>query len=440
MIRRKPSRKKRPRPDRDPSPATLRPDRDLSAATLVVGFPRVHSDDPYQPGVVPIYQCAAFEDGYAAGLPPRSPTMCAPTHDIYAAGLPEENWLGCPYSRIGNPTLHAFEECVSTIEGSESTTLAYSSGMAALSAVFALIQPRTKVIVPEDRYGGTDHLIQRVSDQGVEVITVDASDTAALTAAIQKAGEELAMVFLETPSNPRMRVTDVRKAVTAAHGVNALVAVDATMLSPLQWQPLSLGVDLSIHSGTKHLCGHGDTLCGVVSTPNQVLLARLKSSRSSNGSTLAPFEAWLMLRGMRTLWLRVAAAQHNAAKIVDCLVAHAESGPLPVRKVYWPGRVDTCETRDQFEVHRSQVSGPLAGGGSVVSFECGSSELAARMVQGLRLFKKTVGYGGVASSASVTHGDPAGLVRLSIGVEDAGDLVADIVGALEQCRGEASAR
>lgn len=342
------------------------------------------------------------------------------------------------YTRTANPTRAQAEGQIAALEGGRHAC-AFASGMAAVTAVVRLARAGDEILAGDDLYGGTVRLLSRVvPDLGLRVRYVDPADPEAVEAAITPATR---LLLMETPTNPLLRIADLERLSGIVHrggrrGV--LLAVDNSLLSPCLQRPLSLGADLVIHSATKSLCGHGDVCAGAVVTNDADLHQRLAFHLNAEGTGLAPFESWLLLRGMKTLSLRVERQCANATRIADFLHAHPR-----VRNVFYP----TLASLPARAIHERQASGP----GSVLSFTTGDPELSKRIVEGTRLFTIAVSFGSVGSSISLpcrmSHasipaelrgrlGPPPDLVRLSVGIEDADDLIADLERAITEAAGE----
>ena len=363
---------------------------------------------------------------YGATAPPIVQTATFRQSDAQADGPYD-------YSRSGNPTREQFEREVAALEGA-AHGLAFASGMAALAAVTQLAGPGDEIVAGDDLYGGLHRLLHEVTARaGVVVRHVDTTDVAAVRAACTR---RTRLVLLETPTNPRMRITDVAAIADVAHAVGALVVVDNTMLSPLLQRPLALGADLVVHSATKHLGGHGDVTGGVVVTSNDAVAERLGFLQNATGSALAPFEAWLLLRGLRTLGVRLERAQATAAILADAL--RDEPG---VTAVWYPGLSDHPGAR----LHAAQADGP----GSVVAFETGDRARSEAFIDALRDIGIAVSFGGVATTVCLpcrmSHASipaavrreralPDDLVRLSVGLEDPDDLLREVRGGLAAAR------
>jgi cysteine-S-conjugate beta-lyase len=333
------------------------------------------------------------------------------------------------YSRSGNPTRGLLEQRVAELEGA-GHALAYASGLAALAAVVRVAAAGGEVLAGDDLYGGTYRLLSRLlAGQGVGVRYVDASDLGAVAAAI---GPRTRLLLVETPTNPLLRIADLRALAGLAHAGGALLAVDNSLLSPCRQRPLELGADVVVHSATKCLGGHSDLTAGVVALNDGALAGELAFARNAEGNAASPFEAWLLLRGMKTLAVRLDRQEANAARIADLLALH----PL-VRRVHYPG----LASHPGHDLHRRQAS----GAGSVVSFETGSVDASRRVAEAARLFTISVSFGSVGSLISLpcrmSHASipaevrssralPEDLVRLAVGIEDPGDLLADLEQAL----------
>jgi cystathionine beta-lyase len=370
--------------------------------------------DPYGATSPPIYQTATF----------RQPT---------ATEFGEYD-----YSRTANPTRALFEGQLAALESGQHG-IAFASGMAAIAAITRLVEHGDEILAGDDLYGGTARLLSRVAPrQGIAVRYVDATDVEAVTAAI---GPRTRLLLVETPTNPLLRIVDVAALATICRAHDVLLAVDNTLLTPVLQRPLELGAHLVVHSATKAIGGHGDVMAGVVVANEDELAAQLTFHQNAEGAGLAPFDAWLLLRGLKTLALRVERQCATAARIAAWLAAQPA-----VEGVFFPGLVKGV----QRVVHERQAR----GAGSVVSFTTGDAELSRRIVEGLRLFSIAVSFGAVGSSASLpcrmSHASipaelrgrlapPADLVRLSVGIEDADDLLEDLEQALVEARALADA-
>ena len=329
------------------------------------------------------------------------------------------------YARSGNPTREALEEAIAGLEGG-STGLAFASGMAAIASTFLIFAPGDHLVVCEDVYGGTFRLLSTLfKGWGLEVTFVDATDMAAIAGAIRP---ETKALYLETPSNPLIKITDLKATATLAKEKGILSIVDNTFMTPYLQRPLELGCDIVLHSGTKFLNGHSDVICGFAVTGDPELGRRLRFIQNAFGAVLGPQDCWLVLRGLKTLKVRMEEHQASAKLIVSWL-----QGQKDVTKIYYPGLPD----HPGYETHLSQASGP----GAVLSFELSSYELTKRLLEGVKLSAFAVSLGGVESilsyPAKMSHASmPAAerelrgikdtLVRLSVGLEAPEDLIADM--------------
>ncbi len=338
------------------------------------------------------------------------------------------------YSRSGNPTRDALAGAVADLEGGAGAVIT-ASGMAAVCLVSQLLRPQDLAVVPHDCYGGTYRLFNALRARGsLDVRFVDFGDAAALAAALE-AGPKV--VWIETPSNPLLRIVDIADVAARARAAGALVVADNTFLSPVWQRPLELGADLVVHSTTKYLNGHSDVVGGAVVARDPAMHEQLAWWSNCIGVTGAPFDAYLTLRGLRTLHARMRTHGENAARLADVLAAHPA-----VAHVYYPG----LATHPGHAVAARQQS----GFGAMISFELAGGEAEVRQVlAGLKSFSLAESLGGVESlvahPATMTHAamDPearrrAGigdsLLRLSIGIESVEDLEADMLGALAALR------
>ncbi|MBB1472767.1 O-succinylhomoserine (thiol)-lyase [Luteimonas sp. MC1782] len=339
------------------------------------------------------------------------------------------------YTRSGNPTRDLLGEALASLEGGAGGVVT-ASGMAAITLLLhALLEPGDRLVVPHDAYGGSWRLFDALARKGhFELVTADLTDPRAL-------GDALAMspklVLVETPSNPLLRITDLRFVVEAAHRAGALVAVDNTFLSPALQQPLASGADVVLHSTTKYINGHSDVVGGAVVAASPELHARFTWWANALGITGAPFDSFLTLRGLRTLDARIRVHEQNAARVADCLQAHPA-----VARVYWPG----------LAAHpgHAVAARQQRGFGAMLSFELAGGVVAVRaFVDGLQCFTLAESLGGVESlvahPTTMTHaamtaeararaGIADGLLRLSVGIESADDLLADLAAALDRAQ------
>ena len=338
------------------------------------------------------------------------------------------------YSRSGNPTRDALGGALAELEGGAGAVVT-SSGMAAVSLVTQLFRPEQFAVVPHDCYGGTYRLFNALHQRGaLQVRFVDYHAAGALDAAL---AAKPALVWIETPSNPLLRIVDIAATARKAKAAGALVVADNTFLSPVWQRPLELGADVVLHSTTKYLNGHSDVVGGAVIAARQETHDLLKWWGNCIGVTGAPFDSFMTLRGLRTLHARMRSHGENAARVAELLASHEA-----VSKVYYPG----LATHPGHEIARTQQQ----GFGAMVSFElAGNLEHAKAFLHGVRLFSLAESLGGVESlvahPASMTHAamDEAArqragitdtLVRLSVGIEDGNDLVADLRAGLDAAR------
>ena len=336
------------------------------------------------------------------------------------------------YTRESNPTRDAFERALTELEGG-SRTLAFASGMAASTAVLELLTPGDHIIGPANVYGGSFNMLRVAGEGRFEVSYVHQNEgPPALRAAWRK---NTRLVWMETPSNPLMHITDLKALSELCAANGALSCVDSTLATPLATRPLALGVDISMHSITKYIAGHSDVLGGTLTVSDSDLAGRLMQVRNRTGGVLAPLDSYLALRGLKTMELRVRRQFSNASHVTEELQAHGK-----VAQVHYPGLAD----HPQHELAGKQMD----GFGAIVSFHLHGDENAPeRLLNALELFTIAESLGGVESLAGfpplMSHatmtpearraaGITGNLVRLSCGIEDAADLVTDLLQALEQ--------
>ena len=336
------------------------------------------------------------------------------------------------YSRNTNPTVQAFEEKVRIMEGAEAAT-SFASGMAAVSnTLFALLSPGDRVVSIKDSYGGTNKLfIEFLPRFQIEAALCDTTDHAAIEKTIAQGCQ---LLYLESPTNPTLKVVDIDRLTKAAQANGAVVVVDNTFATPILQQPLKLGADLVLHSATKFLGGHADALGGVVCGRLE-LVERIYHFREINGAVLDPMAAYLLLRGMKTLQLRVERQSASALKIARYLAAHEA-----VREVFYPG----LQSHPQHEIARDQMS---AFGGVLSFMVKGEFEAVRKFLPRLKYAHRAANLGAVETiagpPATTSHvectreeraavGISEGLARYSVGIEDAEDLIADLGQALAQ--------
>jgi len=342
---------------------------------------------------------------------------------------------GWEYSRSHNPTRDAYEQCIADLE-SGSRGFAFASGMAASATVLELLDSGDHVIAMDDLYGGSFRLFNNVRERsaGLEFSFIAIEDIAALKAAIRP---ETRMIWVETPTNPMLKIVDIAAVAEVARECGALLVVDNTFASPMLQRPLELGADIVVHSATKFLNGHSDMVGGVaVVGDNDELADRLWYLLNSIGGIQGPFDSFLAMRGLKTLALRMKAHCENALQIAQWLEGHPA-----VLKILYPG----LESHPQYDLAMSQMNGQ---GGGIISIDLkGGLEAARRMLEGCQLFSLAESLGGVESlinhPAIMTHasvpvekrarlGISDSLVRLSVGVEDVGDLIAELDQVLQK--------
>lgn len=338
---------------------------------------------------------------------------------------------GYEYARSQNPTRFALEKALAEIENGQ-FGLAFSSGVAATDAVIKLLAPGDEVIAANDMYGGTYRLFTKIFEKfGIKFIYVDTTDAANVQAAITP---QTKLIWIETPTNPLMNITDIKAVATIAKAANALLCVDNTFASPYLQNPLDLGADIVMHSATKYLGGHSDVIQGALVMNDTSLRDQLYFIQKSCGAVPGPQDCFLVLRGIKTLHVRMQRHCENGEKIAYWLRSHPK-----VAKVYWPG----FEDNKGYAIAKSQ----MRGFGGMISFELtnDSVEEARRVLSSTHVFALAESLGGVESlinhPASMTHasipreeriknGLSDSLIRLSVGIEDVDDLIADLAKAI----------
>jgi len=336
---------------------------------------------------------------------------------------------GYEYARTANPTREALERNVAALEKGK-FGIAYSSGMAATDTILRLFGPGDEIIVTDNVYGGTYRLFELVLKQlGYVFKFVDTSDLKQVEAALSP---KTRLVFLESPTNPMLRVTDIRAVADMAHARGATVCVDNTFMSPALQNPIEMGADIVVHSTTKFLNGHSDMVGGVVIVNDEARAQKLRFLQNAVGAVPGPMDCFLALRGTKTLAVRMRQHEENARTLAAFLAQHPK-----LESVNYPG----LPTHPQHELAKKQAR----GFGALISFDTGSLENADRVLKGTRLFTLAESLGGVESlishPASMTHGSvpqaekmklgvTPGLVRISVGIEDVEDLQADLDSAL----------
>ena len=352
--------------------------------------------------------------------------ICTPMYQTATFEQPGAEQLGAyDYSRSGNPTRAVLEGLLAELEGGN-RAFAFSSGMAAVTAVTRLVSPGQAIVAGDDVYGGTYRLLANAAEsRGIEVRWVDTTDPAAVEAVLDS---RVGLVLLETPGNPLLKVTDIDLIGGLARAHGALLAVDNSIMSPYLQKPLESGADIVVESATKALSGHSDLTAGVVAVRDAALAERVYWTQNAEGTALGPFDSWLLLRSVKTLAVRLDRQLANAQRVAEYLRDRAD-----VKAVHYPG----FEGHAGHDIHRRQ-----GGGGSVVlSFETHDEAAGKRIVDATRLFKIAVSFGSVGSVISlpcqISHAAippaerraralPEGLVRLSVGIEDADDLLRDL--------------
>ena len=336
---------------------------------------------------------------------------------------------GFEYSRTGNPTRNALEECLAALEGARHC-LAFSSGLGAETTLMLQLNPGDHVVYMEDVYGGTFRLFDKVLKRyGLEFSGIDASD---LDVVEKSLTPRTRMVWLESPTNPLLRIVDIDAVSEIAHSRGAMVCVDNTFATPYLQQPLHLGADVVVHSATKYIGGHSDVVGGAIMTNHDELEKQLRFHQNALGAVPSPFDCWLLLRGVKTLALRVERQSENATEIATAL-----SKNPAVKRVYYPG-LDS-------HPNRTVAARQMRMFGGMVSFEVADEPTAFRTLERLKIFALAESLGAVESLAEhparMTHASiPAaerqkagvgdGVIRLSVGVEDVADLIADLESAL----------
>ncbi|MDQ8734974.1 bifunctional cystathionine gamma-lyase/homocysteine desulfhydrase [Paenibacillus sp. LHD-38] len=332
---------------------------------------------------------------------------------------------GYEYSRTGNPTRHALEQYIADLEEG-ARGFAFSSGMAAIHAVFSLLSSGDHIILTDDVYGGTYRIVTKVlSRLGIEATFADTTSLEEMEKALQPNTKAL---FVETPTNPLLKVTDIAAVAAWAKTKQLLFIVDNTFSTPYWQTPLALGADIVLHSATKYIGGHSDVVAGLAVVNNDKLGEELHFVQNAIGGVLAPQDSWLLIRGLKTLGLRMEAHEENARAIVTYL-----SGKAAIHNIHYPG----LPSHPQHELAKRQAR----GFGGIISFDVGSGEKAAEVIKKLKYFTLAESLGAVESLISVparmTHasipserrallGITDGLIRISVGIEDSEDLIEDL--------------
>lgn len=366
---------------------------------------------------------------------PVTGAIAIPIHMTSTFAQPEPGrHRGYEYSRTGNPTRTALEKCLAALEEGK-YGLAFASGMAAISAVTALLKTGDHVVACDDLYGGTRRLFEKVLRKyGLDFTYVDATTPKNVEKALK---DNTKMIWIETPTNPLLKIIDIKETSSIAQKHGILTVVDNTFASPYFQKPLLMGADVVIHSTTKYISGHSDVIGGIVITSNKEIYENIKFVQNAVGAVPSPFDSWLVLRGVKTLAIRMEKHQENAHKIAEFLEGHSK-----IERVYYPG----LRSHPQHKLARKQMSG-FSG---MISFEIkGGEQKAKRFLKNLKLFKIAESLGGVESliehPALMTHasipkrerekiGITDSLIRASVGIEDTVDLIQDLEGALAKIR------
>jgi cystathionine beta-lyase/cystathionine gamma-synthase len=383
----------------------------------------VHGADDFEkknaPVSPPIYQTSTFE------VIDNDEQVRVTTTDRY-------------YTRWGNPTITVAEQTVAELEGVDAARV-FASGMGAItSTVLALLKADSHIIAQRDSYGGViKFLSEWLPKMGIETTFVDTTEYEQYAQAVRP---NTKLIYLESPTNPALRVIDFKKMVAIARQHRLVTMLDSTFCTPINQRPAEHGIDLVMHSGTKYLSGHADLTCGVV-CGRQELIDQIDDTRKTLGNCMDPHAAWLLIRGMKTLAVRVARQNENAMRVAEFLERHAK-----VRRVHYP----FLKSHPQYAIAREQMS----GGGGMVTFEIeGTGEDARRVSEAMRLFKLATSLGGVESLVSIpvltSHamisaeqreqmGVTEQMVRLSVGIEAAEDLIEDLEHAMASVRARQS--
>jgi len=336
---------------------------------------------------------------------------------------------GYDYARVANPTRTALEECLASLESAASGH-AFSSGLGATTTIMHLVDPGQRVVCVNDVYGGTYRMFSQVYEpKGYRFTYLTPPELSDAEALAEKLGDDVALVWIETPTNPLLNVVDIRSVVDAAHAAGAKVVVDNTFATPYLQRPLELGADVVVHSTTKYIGGHSDVVGGFAATSDPAVAERLRFLQKSLGAIPGAFDAWLVLRGVKTLAVRMRQHCENAAAVVEFLDAHPR-----VEQVLYPGLPD----HPGHEIAASQ----MRDFGGMVSFVVASEDDAVELVAHTNVWTLAESLGGVESliehPARMTHAStaegpfaaPRNLIRLSVGIESADDLIADLERAL----------
>ena len=375
----------------------------------------------------------SFETIAVGGVSGGDKATGAISYPIYQAATFKHNGLnnstGYDYSRAQNPTREEAEKTLAALEGGKQA-IGFSSGVAAITACIHLFKSGDHIILSDDLYGGTYRLFEDIyKDFGIRATFVDTTNIENILGAIEK---DTKAIFIETPSNPMMKVTDIRATAEITKNNDLFLIVDNTFLTPYYQKPLELGADLVIHSGTKFIGGHHDLLAGFIVGNDEEIIQKLRRIHMSTGATLSPFDSWLVLRGLKTLHIRLDRAQKNSLKIAKYLKRNPN-----VEKVYYVG----LEEFEGYEVNKKQAT----GFGATLSFRVKDKELIPKILNSVQIIRFAESLGGVETLITYpitqTHseipeeikkrlGVDEHLLRLSIGIEDAQDLIRDLEEAI----------
>ncbi|MDD3035464.1 MAG: PLP-dependent aspartate aminotransferase family protein [Candidatus Saccharimonadaceae bacterium] len=338
---------------------------------------------------------------------------------------------GYDYSRLQNPTREHLEKTIAQLEGG-TDAMAYSSGMAAMAALMELFTPGDHMIASDDLYGGSHRLFRNISEKnGIIFNFINTSDISQIESHIKP---QTKAIFIETPTNPMMQVTNIADVARFAKSRNLLLIVDNTFLTPYYQNPLALGADIVVHSGTKFLGGHNDTLAGFLVVADSELSARLRFIYKTTGACLSPFDSWLLIRGIKTLAVRMDRQQESAGKLAWWLLSQEK-----IKAVHYVG----LPSHPDYEISKRQAT----GFGAMISFETDSEETAKRILERVSLIQYAESLGGVETLITYpmlqTHADVPKeereakginerLLRLSVGLESADDLISDLQHAIKE--------
>lgn len=378
----------------------------MKFASRLVNF-EAAPGDPYRPISTPIYQTATFVQEHV------------------------DSFGEYDYSRSGNPTRTVLERQLATLENGTHASC-FASGMAAISAVTRLLRAGDEILADVDLYGGTCRLFSKVLDRSsIAVHYADALDPEGFAQRLTPATK---LVHIESPTNPLFRMIDIARIAEIAHAHGTLFSIDNSAVSPYLQNPLDLGADIVIHSATKFLGGHHDVTGGAVIVKDEELARQIRFFQNAEGTALGPFDSFLLLRGLKTLKVRLDCQQKNALAVAKYLAGRKE-----IAKIYYPGLPES----QGYDLHRRQARGP----GSVMSFTTGSLAFSRALAESTKLFHITVSFGSVSSSigmpGTMSHASvppevlaqrnpPEDLIRISVGIEDAEDLIADLDQAISR--------